>query len=79
MKNFLSDIIYFHRKRSGLTQHELAELAGVGKNMVSELENGKLSVRLINLLKIFHVLNIEIDFKSPLRESFLEEHTNAQG
>ncbi|MBA3005377.1 MAG: transcriptional regulator, partial [Desulfocapsa sp.] len=33
MQNSLADIILFHRKRSGLTQQELAELAGVGKNM----------------------------------------------
>ncbi len=78
MRNLWPNIIYFHRKRSGLTQQELAKLAGVGKNMVSELENGKLGVRLANLLKILRVLNIELDFNSPLRESFLQE-TDAQG
>jgi len=78
MHNNISDIIYFHRKCSGLTQQELTELAGVGKNMVSELENGKLSVRLDNLLKIFQILNIGLDFKSPLRESYLKEREDAQ-
>lgn len=77
MQKHLADIILFHRKRSGLTQLDLAEMAGVGKNMVYELENGKQSVRLDNLLKILQVLNIELTFQSPLRESFLKEYPDA--
>ena len=77
MRNRLADIILFHRKQSGLTQQELAELAGVGKNMVYELENGKQSVRMENLFKVLQVLNIELDFQSPLREAFLKEYSDA--
>ncbi len=77
MCNKLSDIILFHRKRSGLTQLELAELAGVGKNLVYGLENCQEGVRLENLLKVLRVLNIELDFQSPLKEAFLKEHANA--
>ncbi|MBV5305340.1 MAG: helix-turn-helix transcriptional regulator [Desulfobulbaceae bacterium] len=78
MQNSLASIILFHRKRSGLTQQKLAELAGVGKNLIYELENGKQSVRLENLLKVLRVLNIELDFHSPLRESFLRESPDAE-
>ena len=78
MRERLADIILFHRKRSGLTQQEVAELAGVGKNMLYELENGKQGVRLDNLLKILQVLNIELDFQSPLREVFLKEQMDAK-
>ncbi len=77
MKDQLANIILFHRKRSGLTQLELAEMAGVGKNMVYELESGKQSVRLDNILRILGVLNIELTFESPLRESFLKEYPDA--
>ncbi len=77
MRNKLGAIIRFHRKRSGLTQLDLAELAGVGKNLVYGLENGQESVRLENLLKVLRVLNIELDFQSPLKEAYLKEHTNA--
>ncbi len=76
MKTKIADIILFHRKRSGLTQKELTEMAGVGKNMVYEIESGKQSVLLENLLKILHVLNIELDFQSPLRDSFLKENSD---
>jgi HTH-type transcriptional regulator/antitoxin HipB len=79
MQNKLSDILFFHRKRSGLTQQELAELAGVGKNMVYQLESGKESVRLENVFKVLRVLNIELDFQSPLREAFLKEYSDAEG
>ena len=77
MRKKLANIILFHRKRSGLTQLELAEMAGVGKNMVYELEKGKQSIQLDNLLKILLVLNIELTFQSPLRESFLNEYPDA--
>jgi len=73
----LANMIRFHRKRSGLTQLELAEMAGVGKNMVYELENGKQSVRLDKLFKVLQVLNIKCTFQGPLRESFLKEYPDA--
>lgn len=73
----LREVILFHRRRSGLTQLQLAELAGVGKNLVYQLEGGKPGVRLENLLKVLGVLNIELDFRSPLRETFRREHPDA--
>lgn len=77
MHQYLADLIRYHRKRSGLTQVELAAMAGVGKNLVYEVEQGKQSIRLDNLLKIMEILNIQLDFHSPLRESFFREHPNA--
>jgi y4mF family transcriptional regulator len=70
----IADIVRYHRKLSRLTQIELAEMADVGKNLVYEVEKGKLSIRFDNLLKIFQVLNINISLQSPLYESFLKEH-----
>jgi len=78
MQDLLSEIIRYHRKRSGLTQIQLAELADVGKNLVYELESGKKSIRLYNLIKILQVLNIDLDFSSPLRDNFIREHTDAK-
>ncbi len=53
------------RKHAGLTQKELADLAGVAKNLVYELEKGKETIRYSNLLKVLHVLNIEIKYNLP--------------
>lgn len=77
MQLYLADLIRYHRKRSGLTQSELAAMAGVGKNLVYEVEQGKQGIRLDNLLKIMQILNIKLDFQSPLRESFFREYPNA--
>ena len=64
--------IRFHRKKAGLTQAELARTAGVGKASVFDVEKGKETVQLDTLLKIFSVLNMELDIKSPLMAQFLE-------
>ena len=62
----IGEIVRFHRKKSGLTQEGLGELAGLGKTVIFDIEKGKLSVRLDTLLKVLDVLNIHIEFQSPL-------------
>ena len=69
MNNFnLGILIKEHRKEAGLTQLELANLAGVGKTTVFDIEKNKETVRFNNLLSVLHVLNIKIEFKSPLNK-----------
>ena len=62
----LSELIKKHRRMSGLSQAELAKLAGVGKTVVFDLEHGKQSMRYDTLTKILSVLNITVRFDSPL-------------
>lgn len=62
----IGKIISFHRKKSGLTQKQLANIAGVGKTVVFDIEKGKSTVQLKTLLKIISVLNIKIKLNSPL-------------
>jgi HTH-type transcriptional regulator / antitoxin HipB len=64
----LAKIIRMHRKASGLSQLELAEIAGVGKTVVFDLEKGKETVQLDTLRKILHALNIKVQLISPLME-----------
>ena len=68
----LHKVIKYHRKQSGLSQLELANLAGVGKTVIFDIEKGKMSVRFNTLLKILNVLNIKIILESPLMSSFKE-------
>ena len=56
----LSDVIFQHRKAADLSQRECAELAGVGKTVVFDIEHGKTSIRLSTLLPICRVLNIKL-------------------
>jgi len=62
----IGKIILAHRKKSNLTQKQLADLAGVGKTVVFDLEKGKETVQLNSLLKILSALNIKLELTSPL-------------
>ncbi|MGE5383292.1 MAG: type II toxin-antitoxin system Y4mF family antitoxin [Omnitrophica WOR_2 bacterium] len=67
----LATIIRKHRKAAGLTQLQLAEMAGVGKTVVFDLEKGKETVQLNILLKILSVLNIKVQLTSHLMNQIL--------
>lgn len=62
----LPELVKIHRKKAALTQALLAKLAGVGKTAVWDIENGKESVQWDTLQKIFRVLNITVEWRSPL-------------
>lgn len=66
-------MVSFHRKKAKLTQSQLAELSGIGKTAVFDIENGKLSIRLTTLLRILNILNIKITFSGPLMSQFEKE------
>lgn len=70
----IADAIRTHRKAAKLSRVRLAEIAGVGKTVIYDIENGKESVRLDTLWKILKVLNIKINLTSPLMEK-----TNSTG
>ena len=67
----LAEIIRKHRKAAGLSQLQLAEMAGVGKTVVFDLEKGKETVQLNTLRKVFSVLNLKVQFTSPLMNQIL--------
>lgn len=73
-ERYLADIILYHRKQSGLSQAELATLAGVGKTVIYDIEHGKSTVQLDTLLKILKVLNIQTTFESPLMQDFKDKN-----
>lgn len=70
-----SKIIQWHRKKSKLSQIQLAELAGVGKTVVFDIEHGKETIRFSSLQKVCGVLNISIQMASPLMERCVKEIT----
>lgn len=76
MKNF-GDIIKFHRKKAGLSQKDLADIAGVGKTVVFDMEKEKETVQLKSLLNILQALNIRIVLESPLMDKYMEENENS--
>jgi len=62
----LAELVRTHRKRAGLSQTELAELAGVGKALIFDLEKGHEKLQFDKLKSILQVLNIKISFQPPL-------------
>lgn len=68
MNEGLQHIVREHRRLSGLSQVELAKLAGVGKTVVFDIEHGKESVQFDTLKKILAALNIRLVFQSPVLE-----------
>lgn len=69
--NELPRLVRFHRKKSGLSQVELARLASVGKTVIFDIEKGKRTTQVNTLLKILAVLNITLHVHSPLIENYL--------
>lgn len=68
----IGKMIRFHRKKSGLSQLQLAELSGLGKTVIFDIEKGKMTIQFDTLLKILHVLNIKIEFHSPFMKAYQE-------
>ena len=61
----LATVIKKHRKAAGLSQLQLAEMAGIGKTVVFDIEKGKQTIQLDTLRKIMAVLNIKVQLTSP--------------
>ena len=71
-------IVQFHRKEAGLSRIDLADIAGVGKTVVYDIENGKETVRLKTLFNVLGVLNISLSLESPLMDRY-KAGDDAQG
>ncbi len=62
----LGEALRYHRRRSGLSQHALADLAGIGKTSVFDIEKGKPTVRLATVMAVLRALNIDLMLDGPL-------------
>ena len=67
--NEIAKTVHYCRKQSGLSQHALAKLAGVGKTVIFDIEKGKETVQLNTLLKVLDVLNIQMKFNTPFPQT----------
>ena len=64
----LASIVAFHRKKAGLTQVELARLAGVSRFVVQDIEAGKGRTTLQHVLSVLETLNLKLEPSGPLVE-----------
>lgn len=68
----IGKMILFHRQKSGLSRIKLAEISGVSKTVIYDIEHGKSSVQFDSINKVLQTLNIKIKFESPLMKTFEE-------
>ena len=66
----LGDVVLFHRRRGGLSRADVCRLAGVGKTTLYDLEHGKTAVRLDTVLRVLRILNVRLEWTSPLKEAY---------
>jgi len=66
--NQFGEAIRKFRKLRGLTQQQLANLAGCSIMYVSQLERGKETAEIGKALKILDVLDVEVSFTDRTRE-----------
>lgn len=72
----IATLVHFHRKKAGLSRNELADLAGVGKTVVFDIEHGKETVQFQSLAKVLETLNIRLTFESPFKQEFQQLKTD---
>ncbi|MDP3435026.1 MAG: helix-turn-helix domain-containing protein [Bacteroidota bacterium] len=72
----LATIIKNHRKAAGLSQLQLAEMAGLGKTVIFDIEKGKETIQLDTLRKILMVLNIKVQLTSPFMDQIAPDETS---
>lgn len=56
----IGELVRAYRKRSKLSQQAFADLAGVGRRFVSELENGKGTLEFEKVLKVAAAAGIDL-------------------
>lgn len=71
-------VVQYHRKRSGLSRLQLAEVAGVGKTLIYDIEHGKETIKFSGLQKVLNTLNIQIALNSPLMDDYHKEQNQRE-
>ena len=78
LKEQLGHLISFHRKKAGLTQVGLAELAGISRSVVQDLEAGKGRTVWMHVEAILNVLNVELQPVGPLVDKWKQSKGNSE-
>ncbi len=59
----LAEVIKSRRKTLNISQHDLAEMAGIGLATIKNVERGKGNPSIGTVSKIMEVLGMEIEYK----------------
>ena len=61
----IGKLVQNERKRQGITQLQLAGMAGTGIRLISDIENGKETIQVQKLIKVLHTLGLGVFIFSP--------------
>jgi len=64
----IGNIIRHHRKRAKLSRIKLADMTGVSKSVIYDIEHGKPTVQYESIRKLLDALNIHLHLDSPLMD-----------
>ena len=59
----LGPLVHARRRELGITQEELADLTDVHRTYISLLEQGRVSSKLETVLRILHMLGMDLDVR----------------
>jgi transcriptional regulator with XRE-family HTH domain len=62
MKGMGNDLIREARRRQGLTQTELARLAGTTQSAIARLESGRTSPAFDDVIRLLRLMGMDLDF-----------------
>ncbi|MFT4229083.1 MAG: helix-turn-helix transcriptional regulator [Microbacterium sp.] len=62
MKGMGNDLIREARKRRGLTQRQLAELAGTTQSAIARLESAKTAPSFDDVIRYLRLMDLDLDF-----------------
>ena len=65
----LGRLIQQHRKAAGMSQSDLADLAGLRQEMVSKIEGGQAGSRLSSIYALLTALNLEMTIQSRTKSA----------
>ncbi len=60
----IGDLVTYLRKQRGYSQQAFADLAGVGRRFISELESGKPTAEIGKVLKVLTALGVDIQLSA---------------
>ncbi len=73
ISNRISVTVKERRKALGITQHELAQKAGVGLRFIRDLEQGKSTVQVAKVNQVLFMFGLELGAVPIDRERLLNE------
>lgn len=72
----LGQVVLSYRLKAGLTQLQLAELAGTGQKTISKIETGNQATRIETIFSVMAALSLEANINARIDDSEFDMKQN---